>query len=166
MRDSNRPSSRPGLLQPPMRCGPQPAGTLVTITSSPRELVCVLISWYQDQTQILPRFSKISTLQRESDLKGGIRRIYTAFGLLGKCTVEGVIDFRKVVARIKGWGKRGGLERKGSWYADPRPGTVRLRKWLRARAAQGERVGRPGEGSQGRAPRNWRCPSNSYPWNL
>lgn len=32
----------------------------------------MLLSRYQDQTRVLPEFSKISTLQREMDLKGGM----------------------------------------------------------------------------------------------
>ena len=76
MMENNMPSSRPCFPKPPVRRGPKPASPRVAITSSlPRELVCILISWYQDQTQILPRFSKISALQRELDLKGGIQRI-------------------------------------------------------------------------------------------
>ena len=59
--------------------------------------------------------------------------------------MEGLIDFKKVVAGIKGWGKGGRLKRKGNLYADPQPRTACLRRWLWARAAQGEGVGWPGE---------------------
>lgn len=63
--ESHRLCSRPPPRPPVREAAASSPGGRAAGTVLPRELVCILISWYRDQTRILPRFPKISTLRRE-----------------------------------------------------------------------------------------------------